>query len=276
MSPQIVDRPRTVTPRQSQRYVAEGDTNRAGRPFKARGTGVRERINAATGRPLKLSGGGVHERIKADTALAEADEPDQLSQTPMPFSHAGEVAYSQGAIRDFEEDYPSDPDRAISRLVEQLAHWEAGAAFAVSPVEVAVLLLKHLPKASYGRQNLLIAALTASVCSLDVVKASVMLSSTSPGPEILKATAGLLEHYGKAAWSALQWLVSNDRWECRYFIQQIAACDGVSENIRLKAIARLAYNPDPETRSEVADLLESDSLSDPTPVRRALAEVITK
>ncbi|MCI0464132.1 MAG: hypothetical protein L0Z62_44935 [Gemmataceae bacterium] len=178
--------------------------------------------------------------------------------------------YSDKAREDFERHYPSDPEGAVSRLLGQVWRWEAAATFGLSPVEAAAILLAHLPGASYGRQNLLVDALKRSIGPRAIVQGALTLSHTSSGPDVLQATAGLLEHFASDAWPTLERLASLDRPECRYFVQQIATCAGVAEAKRVHALARLAQNPDPDTRQEVAETLESGFLIDPVPVWSAL------
>jgi hypothetical protein len=188
-----------------------------------------------------------------------------------PSAQPWESSHSNRAREDFERNYPSDPEGAVSGLLAQVARWEGAAAFGVSPVQAAAVLLSHLPGSAYGRQNLLVAALKRSASPCDILRAALTVSHTPSGPDVLQATAGLLEHYAQGAWGALEWLVSSGLPECRYFVRQIAGCDGVPEARRVEALTRLAGNPDPETRWEVAEALDSGLLTDPTPVWQALA-----
>jgi hypothetical protein len=171
----------------------------------------------------------------------------------------------------FESAYPSDPEGAVPRLLEEVTRWGGAAAFGVSPVQAAAILLSHLPGAASGRQNLLVGALKRSASPRDIVQAALTVSPTPSGRDVLRATAGLLEHYAGDAWPALEWLVSSGWSESRYFVCQVAACKGVDESRRAEALARLARSSDPDTRWAVAEALESGPLTDPTPVWRALA-----
>jgi hypothetical protein len=178
---------------------------------------------------------------------------------------------SDKAIREFERKYLLDPENALARLRKQIDKWNAAATSGVSPVQAAAVLLSHLPGASYGRQNLLVDTLKRSVVCRDIVRGALSISASPSGPEVLRATAGLLEHYGKDAWPTLQELASNGSPECRYFVWQIAGCDGIAESARIEALARLAQNPDPHTRAEIAEALESGLVIDAEPVWQALA-----
>ncbi len=202
-------------------------------------------------------------RPLSDTAPAPpADGP--------PLPQQGAPSYSDLVKEAFEKAYPSDPEGAVSRLLEEVARWGGAAAFGVSPVQAAAILLRHLPGAAPGRQNLLVGALKRFASAQDIVQAALTVGDAPAAPDVLQATAGLLEHYASDAWPALEWLVSSGRPERRYFVWQIAACKGVDEARRAEALARLARSSDPDTRWAITEALESGPLSDPTLVWRAL------
>jgi hypothetical protein len=175
------------------------------------------------------------------------------------------------AREEFERQYPYKPERAISRVLKQVARWESEPTTnVVSPIEAAAILLAHLPRASYGRQNLLVDALLCSIGPRAIVQGALAASETS-GPDVLRAAAGLLEHYASDAWPTLERLASSNRRECRYFVRQTAVCEGISEALRVQAMTHLARNSDSDTRSEVVEALESGLLTDAAPVWRVLA-----
>jgi hypothetical protein len=193
---------------------------------------------------------------------AGVEQPSVQQWADIDFSQARDV---------FERDYPSGPEGAVAGLLWHVTRWEGAATFGVSPVQAAAVLLSQLPRAAYGRQNLLLDALKRFASPRDIVQGALTVSQTPSGPDVLQAAAGLLEHYASDAWSALEWLASLDRPECRYFVRQIAGCEGVDEPRRARALARLAQNPDSDTRWEVAETLESGLLANPSSVWRTLA-----
>jgi hypothetical protein len=74
-----------------------------------------------------------------------------------------EETYESTRAKDlFERDYPRQPDKAVAGLLGQITRAE-GSTAGISPVQAASILLSHLPRASYGRQNLLLDALRASL-----------------------------------------------------------------------------------------------------------------
>jgi len=215
-----------------------------------------------------------------ETALSSAIRSGPMSDPDR------ESCESDKVVENFERRYAFDPEGAVSRLLRQVTSWEGGTTLGVSPVQVAAILMSHLPGAAYGRQNLLVDALKRFASPRAIVQGALTVSHTPSGPDVLEAAAGLLEHYASDAWPTLEQLAFSDRPECRYFVRQIATCEGISEYLRIQALARLALNPDPDTRREVAEALESGFLHDPAPVWQALAsarengidraEVITK
>jgi len=183
-----------------------------------------------------------------------------------------EAQYADQAKEDFNLQYRSDPEAAVAKLLQQVLRWESATAFAVSPAQAASILLPHLPGGSYGRQNLLVDALKRCVGPDAIIQSALALSRGPCDSDILQAAAGLLEHYASDAWPALDQLASSGRPESRYFVRQIAECEGIADCLRVAALASLAKNPDPDTRYEVADVLQSDSLhGDLTPAWQALA-----
>jgi hypothetical protein len=184
----------------------------------------------------------------------------------------GQPPDTDKAIVQFESDYPSDPEGAVIRLRRQIDIWNAAPTSGISPAQAAAVLLSHLPGASYGRQNLLTGTLMGSVVPRGIVQGALSVPDSVSRPDILRAAAGLLEHYRADAWTALRELVESNRPECRYFVWQIAGCEGVAETTRIEALIRLAKNSDPGTRSELAEALDSGLLTDPGPVWEALGE----
>jgi hypothetical protein len=182
----------------------------------------------------------------------------------------GQPPDADKAIEEFERNYPSDPEGAVARLRRQIAKWNASPTSGISPAQAAAVLLCHLPGASYGRQNLLTSTLMSSVVPRGIVQGALSVPDSASRPDILRAAAGLLEHYGADAWTALRELVDSNWPECRYFVWQIAGCEGVAETTRTEALVRLAKNSDPRTRSELAEALDSGLLADTALVWEAL------
>jgi hypothetical protein len=217
---------------------------------------------------------GEENRSDRDSRLPVFPETTATSRLPgrEPISAKHrEAPDSHKAKKDFERNYPSDPDGAVWTLLGRLCRWEGATALEISPVQAAAILLSHLPGASYGRQNLLVDALKHSVGPHAIVQGALTVSYTPSGPDILQAAAGLLEHFASDAWPTLERLAASDRPECRYFVRQTAACDGIAESLRIQALARLALNPDPDTRREVAEALESGFVNESAAVWGALA-----
>jgi hypothetical protein len=175
----------------------------------------------------------------------------------------GEV--ETAALRElFSKTFPPDPEGAVDHLRQQVS-WGS------SRQAAAEVLLPYAVKAPYAQQNLVCAALLELATPGDLINAALAAYGRNDDPRLLQEAAGLLEHYGPAAWPALARLAGSARSECRYFVAAIAGLAGVAEGDKKQALAELARNPDVGVRREVVEMLEGGCLSNAGAVWEVLA-----
>jgi hypothetical protein len=180
-------------------------------------------------------------------------------------AHSLEADETAALREQFSRRFSTDPEGAIGWLKKQVSE-------GISQQPVPEVLLPYLANAGYGRQNLLISALQSIARPHELIQAALAVNQRTADREMLLATAGLLEHYGSAAWPALTELARSRRPECRYFVRQIADCDGIPDEQRQQALATLATTPDLDTRWEIIELLDGGWLSNPDPVWQVLRD----
>jgi hypothetical protein len=165
----------------------------------------------------------------------------------------------------FARDFAATPEQAVNDLARDTIEG------IVRAEETAAILLPYLVKASYGQQNLVSAALLGLATPDDLINAALAGYARDEDPRLLQEAAGLLQHYGRAAWPALAQLASSERSECRYFVDAIAGFTRVAEDDKQRALADLARNPDIDVRREVVEMLGSGCLVNAGPVWEVLA-----
>src|SRR5262245_7895368 len=165
----------------------------------------------------------------------------------------------------FSTTFPKDPDGAVEHLRRQVFEGRSRQA-------AAEVLLPYAVKAPYAQQNLVCAALLELATPNDLINAALAACGQNDDTRLLEEAAGLLAHYGRAAWPVLVQLARSGRSECRYFVAAIAGFAGVAEGDKIEVLAELARNPDIGVRREVVELLEAGCLPNAGPVWEVLAQ----
>lgn len=149
-----------------------------------------------------------------------------------------------------DEAYDENPTRYLERAVTKAL---------LDPSLGSLITRKLFPRLlvkSPARRQLVHHALRAFALPEDILQASLEQYRASGYEGRLMAAASLLHDLGHVSWPTLLSLAKSRLPESHAFVGVIVTLEGIQAEERVRAIAELTRNPNPETRSRVLEVWE--------------------